>query len=685
MHSSLTPSGNALFRFVVIADTHINQSDDHASSFFDLNRLANGRAADAFEAAHRYTPDFVVHLGDIVHPIPSHPDFGKAAANYRALAARFDCPVYLTPGNHDIGDKPWPLAPVAQIAPDFIEAYDKEFGKQWLQWSHNGCDFFVLNTSLLNSGLPDEAEQQVWFEAALANSTGRKFLAVHYPPYVRDVDETSHYDNLDQPGRGWLLGLISQYEIEAVFCGHVHNLWYDQFAEAEMYLLPSTAFVRQDYSEMQRICPPGEEGGRQDIAKLGFLVVDVYETGHVARFVRLPSHDRLGDAPLAQTLCQDGLHPKRPALANLGIDPGYPWADEVLVPPSGALDAFDSKFVRNDYPLFAMFELGVRRMRIPLSDLDHPARVARLAKLGRIGMRAHLVTTSQLSAAQRARVAALGPAVEAIEMVATEGALATQAGALRAMMSELPGCSLVLSKLRGPQDAALDGLKYGHLVFHGWIPAERDRIQTLLQEHFSTDTPVESFFRVRFSESPLELAAQIDRFVQTSGTRAGMLVRLATDNPAAPQTDESAMCRHVLEATLAAYRYPHLRIVIDGLVDFDRGYFLRLGLVDRSFNPRLPALALGHLSAMLASHAPDITEATARSDNSGTHRITLQTTTGDIEILIARHAVACDAVTAALTSGARCWMLSNGEPLDAARARTQLHEVEAILIDTRRP
>ncbi|MDK3021288.1 metallophosphoesterase [Cupriavidus taiwanensis] len=316
MKTSLQPTGKPKFRFVVIADTHVNQAEDKASSFFELNRLANERARKAIHEAKRYNPSFVIHLGDIVHPIPSHAGFHEAAENYRQMAAVLECPVYLTPGNHDVGDKPWPLAPVAQIAPDFMRAYEREFGAQWLEWQHQDCRFLVLNTSLLNSGLPEELEQQRWFEQALAKGKGRTFLSLHYPPYVRDADEPSHYDNIDEPARSWLLDLLAEHRVEAVFCGHVHNLWYDQYGDTEIYLLPSTAFVRQDYSEMQRCLPPGEEGGRQDVDKLGFFVFDVFESGHVARFIRTESTDVVPGCDELRT--EPILHPK----INFAAEPG---------------------------------------------------------------------------------------------------------------------------------------------------------------------------------------------------------------------------------------------------------------------------------------------------------------------------------------------------------------------------
>ncbi len=665
MVNTLVPLGDRQFRFVVIADTHINQTDDHASSFFKLNRLANERAAVAFAIANRYQPDFVIHLGDIVHPIPSHPDFGQAAENYRTLAAQFACPIYLTPGNHDIGDKPWPLAPVAQIEPSFIKAYEKEFGRQWLCWTHGDCSFFILNTSLFNSELPQESEQKEWFERVLSEAKGRKFLSLHYPPYVRDAGEASHYDNIDEPERSWLLKLVSDYQIEAIFCGHVHNLWYDQYADTEMYLLPSTAFVRQDYSEMQRVCPPGEEGGRQDINKLGFFVVDVFDQGHRASFVRLPEKKQLATSGPDGVFLEATLHSKLPPLPNLGVDLGYPWAEEVVVPPSGALDAFDSKTVRNDYPLFALFELGLSRLRIPLSDFANAKNVDRFKKLARIGIRAQVVTPGLPSPAQQDILATFGSGIEAIEIVATEENLASQAQAIKKMMAVLPACKLLLSKLRGPQDAVVDGLHYGHLVFHGWVPAEARSIERMLREHYADIDNTEALYRVRFSESPLAMAEQIDALAKVNGTRTGLLLRLATDNPALPQCDETALCVYVLEGVLAAYFYPEMRVLIEGMVDFDRGYFLRMGLIDRSFNPRTSALVLKHISALLKTYTGRFARVQKNSEH-GVCYIRLEGPTETLVVLIGDNQVKDrlkQEVDTALEIGKTCWDLMDGRSI----------------------
>ncbi|WP_167525751.1 metallophosphoesterase family protein [Cupriavidus oxalaticus] len=677
MKSSLKPTGNHLFRFVVIADTHINQSEDKASSFFELNRLANARARRAFHEAKRYDPSFVVHLGDIVHPIPSHAGFHEAAENYRQMAATLDCPIYLTPGNHDVGDKPWPLAPVAQIAPDFMRAYEQEFGAQWFEWQHQDCNFLVLNTSLLNSGLPEELAQQRWFERALAEAKGRTFVSLHYPPYVRDADEPSHYDNIDEPARSWLLDLLVQHHVEAVFCGHVHNLWYDQYGSTEIYLLPSTAFVRQDYSEMQRCLPPGAEGGRQDVDKLGFFVIDIFETGHVARFIRSESNDLANECNERQT--GPVLHSKCPLLPNLGIDPGYPWASDVEIQPSGALDAFDTKTVRNDYPLYSFFDLGISRMRMAMSDLRRPEAVVRLQKLARTGMRAQLVATSLPDVEQVEVMRELAPAIECLEFVAPASSLRAEFQKVAKIIERLPGVRLVISKLRQPSDAAVDGLTYGHLVFHGWVPAEISQLRELSKLGYAGTS---ALFRVGFSDSPLEVAEQVCQLPETLGMQAGMLVRIATDNPAEAQTNEVALCAQLVESALAAYRHPSLSVTVEGMVDFDRGYFLRVGMFDRSFNPRVGGLVLKHWISMLAQEEPSI-DRIERARNDRVYSLRLTGPKGCSELLIFdadMHGLGRQVLGEALEAGKACWNLRSGERIRSHAIPMAQNLVSAIYI-----
>src|SRR5262249_10375108 len=239
-----------------------------------------------FSQVNQTEPAFIIHLGDMINPVPELPTYPAAAQNFRALATELQAPLHLMPGNHDIGDKPVTWMPAGMVDGESIALYRQHFGEDFHAFDQAGCHFVIINAPLINSGHPAEVEQRRWLEADLAASSGnRVFLFTNYPLYVSDAGEPESYDNIDEPGRGWLLGLIRQHQPEAVFAAHVHNFWYDRIDATEYYVTPSTCFVRQDYSEMYRI-DGGDQKGRNDSAKLGHITVEVYEQGHVAHYHR---------------------------------------------------------------------------------------------------------------------------------------------------------------------------------------------------------------------------------------------------------------------------------------------------------------------------------------------------------------------------------------------------------------
>jgi metallophosphoesterase superfamily enzyme len=121
-HARLSEMGQHLFSFAVITDTHFSEEDGVSSSPWPSNKLANRRAMMAFDEIAALKPAFVLHVGDMVHPVPAQSSFRVAADRYKEVASRLACEVYLTPGNHDIGDKPVDWAPAGMIQPAYIGA-----------------------------------------------------------------------------------------------------------------------------------------------------------------------------------------------------------------------------------------------------------------------------------------------------------------------------------------------------------------------------------------------------------------------------------------------------------------------------------------------------------------------------------------------------------------------------------
>ena len=151
--------GRPRFSFVVVADTHVNEAENTSTSPYATNHLANPRARHAFAeiAAMRPPPRFVVHLGDIVHPVPSLPVFHDAVARFKAIASQLPVPLHVIPGNHDVGDKTVDWMPADQVCDAYLATYREAFGADWYAFDESGVRFVMLNSLLLNSGLADEA------------------------------------------------------------------------------------------------------------------------------------------------------------------------------------------------------------------------------------------------------------------------------------------------------------------------------------------------------------------------------------------------------------------------------------------------------------------------------------------------------------------------------------------------
>ena len=63
--------GAYLFTIAVIADTHMNQEEYGSTSPYETNRVANARTRHVVQELNRLGPELVIHLGDLVHPVPA--------------------------------------------------------------------------------------------------------------------------------------------------------------------------------------------------------------------------------------------------------------------------------------------------------------------------------------------------------------------------------------------------------------------------------------------------------------------------------------------------------------------------------------------------------------------------------------------------------------------------------------
>lgn len=590
------------FTYAVITDTHLNQGETECNSPFEVNRLANGRMRHVVRDLNARDLAFVIHLGDLLHPVPAiEALYERAAAQFNDQIAALRHPIYLIPGNHDVGDKPIDWGPAGVVRDEFLALWRQHFGPNYQAFEHDGCRFVLIDAQIINSGLEAEAQQRTWLEAELAAHEGRRvFLNLHYPPYLTDPHEEEHYDNLAEPGRSWVLDLMRRYRIEAMFAGHVHNFWYHRHGESDCYLLPSTAFVRQDYAEMFRVAPgPHMQAGRNDANKLGFFVVHVHERGHLCEMVRTyGTIVEPGSAVPEPPRRVAPIHPRQNPSSRFGFDMRQSWLELIEIPPSGGLDEFDRKQTRNDYGLMAMMEMGVRRLRIPPRDLLDAERRARLAACHAQGLRFTLFSFGVPGAALADALHALAGVVDTWE-VAHRWDQLPAAAAAAAPIANAAGIALYLSKLRSQDDIQGSGEKYYHMINHGFTAADAAQLDALAEFEGITG----AVFRVPGEMSPWAAAREAAALVRARGLSASLHVRMSIGSPGDPPAADAWVTRRAIEALAASAAHSDVHVTLDAFADIDRGYFVRPGVVDRHFNPRPAFHAVRHLNAVLAREA----------------------------------------------------------------------------------
>ena len=593
--------GEFQFRFAVLADTHINPTDGESPSPWLTNRHANARSRAVVSEINRYKPAFTIHLGDIVHPVPSQPTYPEAARQARNVLDLLDAPLHCVPGNHDMGDKFVEWAPAAVVNEPFLDVYESHFGKDFYVFEHQGCRFLVLNSQVFNSGLAREDEQWRWLESELAaGEASRTFLFSHYPPYVADPGEFEHYDNMGEPARGRLLALVEQHGVTAVFAGHVHNYFFDRLGDCDMYVLPAVSAVRHDYSELFATPPTDADHGRDDNAKLGFFVVDVYERDHVAHFVR-----SYGATPEnGRSFRLASAHSRLRLPCPVGIDMRHSWGRSVEIAYQGVVDEFYRKRARNDYTLAALWEMGVRALRVPIGDLLDDEVRQRMTMLAALGHEFTVFVYGIPDAEATEILDRYRHLVHDLEVIMPAAGLDVGLAGLEALRKRT-GVRVLVSKLRSSTDAKAEGARYTHFISHGFGEGDHDFLARLVAR--ASGTVDGAVFRAEAGSSVTTRIAEAAAWATRVGRRALVHVTLADENPAHRAEDDLGTANRVAETLVSAHVHAgNCAVVLDTFADMDRGYFPRNGLVDRLYNPRLASDVVASFQRLLVDVGPPI-------------------------------------------------------------------------------
>jgi predicted phosphodiesterase len=232
---------SAPIRFAQISDTHTRPDAIERSQVF-VDHLAEIQAGGF---------DFVIHTGDLM----DEPSAWTARA-YKAMISQLRVPVYFVPGNHDVYNPPMgeievPWWARLEVDSSMEAQYRGWFGPAWYTFSCRGVHLVGIDSLIINSGLPEEAEQWAWLEDTLAEIALQQpeqiVLFTHRPLFIWEPDEeldaadfVNQYVVIAPPGRDRLLGLVRQHRVTAVLSGHIHAPWQRSYTWPEGF---TTQFV----------------------------------------------------------------------------------------------------------------------------------------------------------------------------------------------------------------------------------------------------------------------------------------------------------------------------------------------------------------------------------------------------------------------------------------------------------
>ena len=241
------------FTFVQLSDTQMGMISNNQD--VEAERALYSQAVAYI---NRTRPAFVVITGDFVN---KQTDIVQINA-FKEITALIDrkIPVYLAPGNHDIGLNP---------TQEEIDFYLKHYGYDRFSFNYGGVCFAGLNSSFIKADLPQEKEQLAWLKDVFAkNKSKRKVIFIHHPFFLKDIAENEAYFNLPPQKRRDYFRLFKENNTKVVFAGHHHQ----------------NGAAAYDGIEMITTSAVGKQLGN---AKSGFREVTVYPDTITHRYVEI--------------------------------------------------------------------------------------------------------------------------------------------------------------------------------------------------------------------------------------------------------------------------------------------------------------------------------------------------------------------------------------------------------------
>jgi 3',5'-cyclic AMP phosphodiesterase CpdA len=631
--------GKLLLTLAIISDTHVNEGENETASPYGCNKFANPRFRYVVRDLNARKPDFTFHLGDMLNPVPELDTVAEAFACYKKIESELESDIYYLAGNHDVGDKPSTWAPVPIVQTKYLAQYRSNFGKDYYSIDKENCRFVVINSSLINSGLIDEREQDKWISETLERSKNdgvRVFIMIHYGPFIGHVNEQGSYDNIDNPGRSRLLKLLDDYKVEALYSGHVHNYFYNNYAGTHMYTVPATSFVRLDYSELFKIKPKDGYNGRDDTGKLGYFITRIYENGHTNELVRTAGQPIGENEAYAQPIKISFANRYAGSDVSIGIEMSPEGLIKHRIRSNASVNPFGWRYAHNDYPLLSLVEIGISKLRIPFNALINRDVVNRLNTLRKLGFTYTIYLEGDLTSADFEILLRNKELINELEVITTISKIPALINTITEFKSKLANprsIRFLFNVLRDFSPDQIVGSKVSHTISYGFTADDEQDIRELVRAK-ALDTVFHGLvFRIPRAKDLLPEIRTIGRLSKDFKLRNQVHLVLHGQKTPDNCQDDKANANRIVEAGLMAIAADGVDLILDTFEDVDRGYYVRNGLVDRLYNPRLAGKALKSLISVTIGRSDDYLNVSKKNIDGGS-LVSVETLQGPIHLLL---------------------------------------------------
>lgn len=255
---------DTLLTFVHISDTHIHPDPNYTGEYGEYGSLEGAQALVEQINALPFTPDLILHTGDVVYdPVPEAYDTAKA------VLGQLKAPVYYVMGNHDdagalqtrlLGEQGLPLSP-----------YDYEF-------EVNGVRFICVDsTRKFDSPVENPSgymtDDQLHWLAVRCSRGGDKpiVVGVHHNPMRMGSPWWDKYMRLANGDDFHKMLQYATFRLRGIFFGHIHQNT-DTFQDGLLYSSTASSWCQFQAAPGQKKTVP-DKG-----AEPGFSVVTLTET-----------------------------------------------------------------------------------------------------------------------------------------------------------------------------------------------------------------------------------------------------------------------------------------------------------------------------------------------------------------------------------------------------------------------